>query len=97
MRGLLANNKDIVQGVRKVMRVMKKAPCNYGQTNNRLIGDFTRDLWQITDGPKNGQQGNIIGKKTLRMPLPNSVAPLPRRMHCLPTAPCWWAPAQTTT
>jgi hypothetical protein len=63
--GLLANNKDIVQGSTQGNTGHEKGALYYDQTNNRLIGDFTRDLWRVTDGPKSGDQADIRGKKTL--------------------------------
>ena len=63
--GLLANNKDIVADATSGNTGHEKGALFYDQDNNRLIGDFSRTPWQVTDGANTGQQADIIGKKTL--------------------------------
>ncbi len=63
--GLLANNKETVFGATSGNTGHEKGALFYDASNNRLIADFSRDLWLITDGPQGAQQADIVGKKTL--------------------------------
>ena len=63
--GLLANNKDIITAATIGNTGHEKGVLYYDEGGSRLVADFSRQLWQITDGPKLGEQADIIGKKTL--------------------------------
>src|SRR5262249_55869264 len=62
--GLLAANKDIVNGSTSGNTGHEKGALYFDQSNNLLVGDFSRDLWQIV-GAQPAQQADVSGKKAL--------------------------------